>query len=322
VRREVQILMMLSGHPNIASLVGIYEDEAAVHMILELCEGGELMDEICARGTQSERDASKYFRSMVAVVQHCHTLGIMHRDIKPENFLLSKRGPGAIVKAADFGLSQFFRPGRPLHSLVGSAHFVAPEVIKRSYGPAADVWSLGVCLYVLLTGLTPFWGETEEAVLDMVLHADIDYSSPPWGAVSRQAKDIVKRMLNRNPDKRPTPSELLQHRWLCAAASDTPLDPIVVERLRSMAVAIRVKRAAMLAASQGLRPEHLPRLHAVFESLDVDRSGSLANEELAVGLQRLNLPLPNVRRHPLCSVFYVLRMCLRIYVIYLIVGAI
>ena len=144
---------MLSSHPNVAALVGIYEDPSAVRMILELCQGGTILDEIVAQSkTYSERSAAKIFRKMVEVVQHCHVLGIAHRDIKPENFLMSVSGPQGEVKAADFGLSQFFRHGKSFKSLVGSAYYVAPEVLARNYGPKADIWSLGVCAYVLLTG--------------------------------------------------------------------------------------------------------------------------------------------------------------------------
>lgn len=111
---------MLSSHPNVAALVATREDEASVHLVLELCEGGELFDRVAARESLSERQAASYFRAMVGVVAHCHALGVMHRDLKPENFLLSSGEGWEVVKAADFGLSQFFRPGRHFHSLVGS----------------------------------------------------------------------------------------------------------------------------------------------------------------------------------------------------------
>jgi len=282
---------MLSSHPNVAALVAIYEDEDAVHMILELCEGGQLFDDICSQGAISERDVAKYFQKMVEVVDHCHTLGIAHRDIKPENFLLSKCGPGGQVKAADFGLSQFFRPSRPFRSLVGSAYYVAPEVLKREYGPKADIWSLGVCLYILLTGLTPFWGDTEEDIFAMVLQADVDYDTHPWNIISGPARDIVQRMLQRDPARRPSAKQVLQHKWLCQAAPDAPLGDDVIQRMRGFTAMTKVKRAAMLVAAQNLEVEGMPQMSALFNALDVDRSGAITADELKVGLGRAGVPV-------------------------------
>jgi calcium-dependent protein kinase len=131
LRREVSILAQLSSHPNVAALLHTYEDEQAVHIVLELCEGGELFDRIAADAQLTERTAVHWFRMMVEVVRHAHALGICHRDIKPENFMLSDKTDKARVKACDFGLSQFFRPGRNFHSLVGSAFYVAPGGCRR-----------------------------------------------------------------------------------------------------------------------------------------------------------------------------------------------
>ncbi|GAB4814919.1 hypothetical protein N2152v2_001965 [Parachlorella kessleri] len=287
VKREVAILELLSSHPNVAALLACYEDESSVNLILELCEGGELFERIATRGSLTEREAARYFRSMAEVVRHCHALGIMHRDIKPENFLLSDKSDGAVVRAADFGLSQFFRPGKRFRSLVGSAFYVAPEVLQRDYGPAADIWSLGVCLYILLSGLTPFWGESEEDIFRMVLHAEVDFDTPPWPHVSRAAKDLVRCMLQRNPDKRPTAAEIHKHPWLQRAAPDVQLDGVVIARMRNFAALNKVKRAAMLVAVQGLTQEDIPEVHALFESLDVDHSGRLSPQELWLGMQRL-----------------------------------
>ena len=210
------------------------------------------------------------------------------RDIKPENFLLSKRGPDGQVKAADFGLSQFFKPGKAFKSLVGSAYFVAPEVLKRNYGPQADIWSLGVCLYILLSGMTPFWGNTEEEIFRMVLHAEIDFESHPWPKISKPAKDIVRRMLERDPQKRPTATQLLQHSWLCQAAPDTPLGEDIMERIRSFAAMTKVKRAAMLLAAQGLEENNAPQLSAIMENLEAaevaEGAGVTASEALRAGV--------------------------------------
>lgn len=152
VRHEVEILHLLTPHPTVAGLVGVYEDRAAVHIVEEYCAGGELFDRIVARKSLSEAEAARSFRCMVDMVRHCHACGVMHRDIKPENFLLTDSSDDAAVCACDFGLGAFFKPGQPLSALVGSAYYVAPEVLRRSYGPKADLWSLGVVLYILLSG--------------------------------------------------------------------------------------------------------------------------------------------------------------------------
>lgn len=152
MRREVEILHLLTPHATLASLIGVYEDRNNVHLVMEYCAGGELFDRIINKGFLSEAMAARYFRSMVEMVHHCHSCGVMHRDIKPENFLLSDATDNANLLACDFGLGAFYHPGDVLTSLVGSPYYVAPEVLRRSYGPAADIWSLGVVLYILLCG--------------------------------------------------------------------------------------------------------------------------------------------------------------------------
>ncbi|PSC74081.1 calcium-dependent kinase 34-like [Micractinium conductrix] len=285
LKREVQILSLLSSHPNVAALLQTYEDDDAVHIVLELCEGGELFERVASQGSLTERTAAHFFRMCVSVVAHMHALGIAHRDLKPENFMLSDSSPGARVKACDFGLSQFYSPGRPFHSLVGSAFYVAPEVLKRHYGPQADVWSLGVCLYCLLSGLLPYFGETEEEVFDMVLNADIDLETSPWPSVSRAAKDLVRSMLQRDPSRRPTPAEILKSPWLSEAAPDLPLDA-VAGRLGRLAARAKEHRTAMVLATSTLGQVDVPGLAALLRRMDADQSGQVSAEELRVALQR------------------------------------
>src|SRR5436190_9290041 len=113
---------------------------------MELCEGGALFDRIVDRGYFSERKAAEIARVIVGVVEACHSLGVMHRDLKPENFLLKDRGHDASLKAIDFGLSVFFKPGQIFTDVVGSPYYVAPEVLCKHYGPEADVWTAGVII--------------------------------------------------------------------------------------------------------------------------------------------------------------------------------
>ncbi|RRT60810.1 hypothetical protein B296_00010427 [Ensete ventricosum] len=151
VRREIQILHHLSGHKNIVTIKGAYEDSLCVHIVMELCGGGELFDRIIERGHYSERKAAELIRIIVGVVEACHSLGVMHRDLKPENFLLVNKEDDSSLKLIDFGLSVFFKPGQIFTDVVGSPYYVAPEVLCKQYGPEADVWTAGVILYILLS---------------------------------------------------------------------------------------------------------------------------------------------------------------------------
>lgn len=111
VRREIQIMHHLAGHPNVISIKGAYEDAMAVHVVMELCAGGELFDRIIQRGHYTERKAAELIRTIVGVVEACHSLGVMHRDLKPENFLFVSQQEDSLLKTIDFGLSVFFKPG-------------------------------------------------------------------------------------------------------------------------------------------------------------------------------------------------------------------
>lgn len=117
VRREVEILHHLSGNPSVVSIKGAYEDAVAVHVIMELCAGGELFDRIVKRGHYSEKKAAELTRTIVGVIETCHSLGVMHRDLKPENFLFVNEEEDSSLKTIDFGLSMFFKPGGILQPL-------------------------------------------------------------------------------------------------------------------------------------------------------------------------------------------------------------
>jgi calcium-dependent protein kinase len=209
VRREVQIMHHLSGQPNVVALRGAYEDKQSVHLVMELCAGGELFDRIIARGQYTERGAAALLRTIVRIVHTCHAMGVMHRDIKPENFLLLSKDEDAPLKATDFGLSVFFKEGEMLRDIVGSAYYIAPEVLKRKYGPEADIWSVGVMLYIFLAGVPPFWAENENGIFTAILRGQLDLSSEPWPHISPGAKDLVKKMLNINPKERLTAFQVL-----------------------------------------------------------------------------------------------------------------
>lgn len=131
VRREVQIMHHLSGHPNVISIKGAYEDAVAVYLVMEFCAGGELFDRIIQRGHYTEKKAVELTRTIVGVVEACHSLGVMHRDLKPENFLFVSKEEDSLLKTIDFGLSIFFKPGL-FEILQAAASFEFALALKMS----------------------------------------------------------------------------------------------------------------------------------------------------------------------------------------------
>ncbi|KAE8721850.1 Calcium-dependent protein kinase 5 [Hibiscus syriacus] len=288
VRREIQIMHHLAGHKNIVTIKGAYEDTLYVHIVMELCSGGELFDRIIQRGHYSERKAAELTKIIVGVVEACHSLGVMHRDLKPENFLLVNKDDDFSLKAIDFGLSVFFKPDQVFTDVVGSPYYVAPEVLLKHYGPEADVWTAGVILYILLSGVPPFWAETQQGIFDAVLKGHIDFDSDPWPLISDSAKNLIRKMLCSQPSERLTAHEVLCHPWICenGVAPDRALDPAVLSRLKQFSAMNKLKKMALRVIAESLSEEEIAGLREMFTSMDTDNSGAITFDELKAGLRR------------------------------------
>eukprot|EP00878_Enallax_costatus_P019301 GHUV01020361.1.p1 GENE.GHUV01020361.1~~GHUV01020361.1.p1 ORF type:complete len:411 (+),score=150.67 GHUV01020361.1:34-1233(+) len=237
--------------------------------------------------TGSCAQAAVIFRKMVEVVNHCHELGVMHRDLKPENFLLTSKTADGELKLTDFGLGVFFKHGERFRDLVGSPYYVAPEVLRKNYSHEADMWSLGVILYILLSGLPPFWGDTEDQIFKMVLKGAIDFKSDPWPRISDAAKDCVKRLLEMDASKRATAEQILKHDWLVkeGIALDIEMDSVVLRRMKQFAQMNKLKKMALMVVGQNLSPDELSGLRELFKSIDADSSGTITVEEMRRALQ-------------------------------------
>ncbi|XAR69454.1 Non-specific serine/threonine protein kinase [Bertholletia excelsa] len=295
VRREVEIMKHLPPHPNIVSLKDTYEDDNAVHLVMELCEGGELFDRIVARGHYTERAAAAVTKTIVEVIQMCHKHGVMHRDLKPENFLFANKKETAALKAIDFGLSVFFKPGERFNEIVGSPYYMAPEVLKRNYGPEVDVWSAGVILYILLCGVPPFWAETEQGVAQAIIRSVVDFKRDPWPKVSDKAKDLVEKMLDPDPKRRLTAQQVLDHPWLQNAkkAPNVSLGETVRARLKQFSVMNKLKKRALRVIAEHLSVEEAAGLKEAFRVMDTSNRGKINIDELRVGLQKLGQQIPD-----------------------------
>lgn len=214
VKLEIEIMTRLSGHPNVVDLKEVYEEEDFVHLVMELCAGGELFHQLEEHGRFSEAEARVLFRHLMQVVLYCHEKGVVHRDLKPENILLATKASSSPIKLADFGLATYIKPGQSLHGTVGSPFYIAPEVLSGGYNQSADIWSTGVILYILLSGMPPFWGKTKSRIFDAVRIADLRFPSSPWDGISASAKALIKGMLCVDPSQRFTAQEVLEHAWM------------------------------------------------------------------------------------------------------------
>ncbi|CAI0396414.1 unnamed protein product [Linum tenue] len=292
VWREIQIMHHLSEHPHVVKIKDTYEDSMFVHLVMELCAGGELFDRIVAKGHYSEKEAAKLIKTIVGVVETCHSLGVMHRDLKPENFLFDNPSDDAKLKSIDFGLSIFYKPGQIFNDVVGSPYYVAPEVLLKYYGPEIDVWSAGVILYILLCGVPPFWAETESGIFRQILHGKIDFVSEPWPSISDSAKGLIKKMLEKDPRKRISAHEVLCDPWIVDdLAPDRPLDSAVLSRLKQFYAMNKLKKMALRVIAERMSEEEIGGLKELFKMIDTDSSGTITFEELKSGLQRVGSEL-------------------------------
>ena len=230
LQAEAEILRTLE-HPYIVELTDVYITRDTLYLVMELLKGGDLFDRIVAKGCYSETDSRRVMRRLLSAVHYLHEeQNIVHRDIKPENILLSSRDNDVDVKLTDFGLAKTCKD-EGLKTFCGTPQYFAPEVLRRRhtvagrgrYGPAADMWSLGVILYVLLSGTPPF--DTDQGI-DMVVHARIDFPDEYWREISAEAKDLIQRLLVSDPRKRFTVQQACQHRWILTEDGDTHVHPL------------------------------------------------------------------------------------------------
>ncbi|CAI5534474.1 unnamed protein product [Closterium sp. Naga37s-1] len=290
VEREVKILQLLSGHPNVVQFIDVFEDTELVYIAMELCEGGELLDRILGKkdNRYSEKDAASVVRQMLNVVARCHLNGVVHRDLKPENFLFANKTEESPLKATDFGLSDFRKPGKHFTDVVGSAYYVAPEVLKRRSGPESDVWSIGVITYILLSGRRPFWDKTEAGIFNEVLKKKPDFREKPWPQISTSAKDFVKKLLKKDPRARPTAAQALSHPWVKEGgnASSIPLDIAVLSNMREFVKYSRLKQMALKALATTLESTEVQQLRDQFNAMDINGDGTITIDEIRHALNK------------------------------------
>jgi len=312
---EVSIMRELN-HPHIIKLHEVYYARRQIYLIMEVARGGEVFDLLTSQAGDhfSEPFAAELMIQMLSAVHYMHSRGVVHRDLKLENFLLEEKldprlwavgrdggnkglsppagAPPPCVKLIDFGLSKHMAPHEIMAQQVGSAYYVAPEVLRGSYTEACDLWSMGVILYMLVSGIPPFWGGSDAEIRQRILVGKWGFPEVQFAHVSSECKDLIQRLLTADPGQRLTAQQALQHPWIKNAQTQRAPAPVERARLKRQVsfsmgkfVDFSSMRKLMLeVVAFSLKPEEIAEMREAFEEMDTDRSGTLTLQELQSAL--------------------------------------
>lgn len=214
-RQEIHTLRQVMGHPYIIELIDVFESDAFIFLVFELCRHGELFDYLTSVVTLSEKKTRYIMRQVFEGVNYIHSRSIVHRDLKPENILLDDN---LNVKITDFGFAKYLPEGQKLFDLCGTPGYLAPETLKVNmfdnapgYSKEVDIWACGVIMFTLLVGCPPFWHRKQMVMLRNIMEGKYSFTSPEWSDISEDPKDLIRKCLVVDPEKRITVKEVLKH---------------------------------------------------------------------------------------------------------------
>ncbi|KAL3158319.1 hypothetical protein ABBQ38_010562 [Trebouxia sp. C0009 RCD-2024] len=306
IQREIASYQVMSGSLNVCSFYGAYETPTHLYLVTELCTGGQLWERVEA-GRFSEAQAARIIREVLQLLAQAHSRNIIIRDIKPDNLLFLDQTQDAPLKAIDFGIATICSPTDVLAERCGSPVYVAPEVLQKKYGQKADVWSAGMVAYLLLCARLPWKGDHSITTSDLyvsmgdgksfnrkdafsaLMFSELDFECQPWPSLSADAKDFVQHLLVKDPAKRVSAIEALNHRWLQpeGTASEQPFESSIVQRLQNFGTFSRTKKIALRAIVGSIANDDslVAEVREAFEELEHGRSGSVRNSILLQGLK-------------------------------------
>ncbi|ESW05525.1 hypothetical protein PHAVU_011G186900 [Phaseolus vulgaris] len=303
-----RIVENVSPHPNVIDLYDVYEDSNGVHLVLELCSGGELFDRIVAQDRYSETEAAGVVRQIASGLEAIHRANIVHRDLKPENCLFLDVRRDSPLKIMDFGLSSVEEFTDPVVGLFGSIDYVSPEALSQGkITTKSDMWSLGVILYILLSGYPPFIAQTNRQKQQMIMNGNFSFYEKTWKGITQSAKQLISDLLTIDPSRRPSAQDLLSHPWVVGdKAKDDAMDPEIVSRLQSFnarrklraaaiasvwssTIFLRTKKLKSLVGTHDLTAEEIENLRINFKKICVNGDNATLSEFEEV-LKAMNMP--------------------------------
>jgi calcium-dependent protein kinase len=279
--REIEILTTVD-HPNIIKYYETFNDVNYFHIVMEYCTGGELLERIISKRFFSEYETAEVIYKVSSAISHCHSLGIVHRDLKPENILYESKSDFSDLRIIDFGLSKKIEG--TLSSLVGSPYYVAPEVLEGKYNEKCDCWSIGVIMYVLLSGMPPFYSTDKPELYKKIKTQEPDFSHIKWNKVSKEAKSLIRSLLNKNPDKRPSSEAILKSAWISAFMNGKykmeEFDREVLVNLKSFHFKSQFSKSILKFVVKNMTSLNIDKLKHHFNILDKDKTGFINVDQL------------------------------------------
>ena len=294
ILNEINILRSMD-HPGVLKIFEFYSNKQSYNIVTELCPGGELFQQIIDRGPFNEKYSAFVMYQLFSAINYCHKMHIVHRDLKPENILIvSKEKDGfPIIKVCDFGTSKIFEKGKIERKIVGSSYYIAPEVLKKKYNEKCDLWSCGVIMYILLSARPPFGGHDDTEVMERILVGEYDLESPPLDKLSKNALDLIRKLLTMDVNKRISAEQALNHPWfkenkskeLYNKINDSHTMKNLIENMKSYKRTSVIQETAL-----AYLVHHFPQIKDVvnscklFNQMDKSGDGKITKAELLKGL--------------------------------------
>ena len=294
ILNEINILRTMD-HPGILKIFEFYSNQQSYSIVTELCPGGELFQQIIDNGPFNEKYSAYVMYQIFSAVNYCHKMHIVHRDLKPENILIVGKDADKlpVIKICDFGTSKIFEKDKIERKLVGSSYYIAPEVLKKNYNEKCDVWSCGVIMYILLSARPPFGGDDDNMIMERVAIGKYDLESPPFDSLSKNALDLIRKLLTMEPEKRISAEEALKHPWFKEFKSQEIYNRINDrDTLKSLINNLKNYRRTSIIQETALAylVHHFPQIKDVvnscklFNQIDKSGDGKITKEELLRGL--------------------------------------
>ena len=290
IKNEVNILSNLD-HPNIVKYFGVYEDDHYIHILMEYLKGFDLYKIIALKKYTDfdEKDICEIIYQLLQALSFIHNQGIIHRDIKPENILFANKKDYTTLKLIDFGLSTY---GDKVKNIGGTPYYMSPEMIDGHSYPQSDIWSIGVIVYLSLTGKYPFEATDHETLFQVIKKHEINLEILNESECSDEGKDFVMKCLTKDYSKRINTAECLTHPWItkfCIKKNSNLINSDTIDTLLGFANKNALQKEIYYFIAKISSEKDLERLKNFFKQLDVDDSGTLTVDEIEKAFKEIDI---------------------------------